>query len=161
MRKLFAALAVLVVLSGCGVSGSQPDSTDGLKQEAVVQEQPAPQENVEEEPVAIPDQIEEPVDDGERFPELQPHYQDIVPPEETAQEEPTLEESAPEEPTPAPTAGKESGKFVASKERDKYHTPTCRWVENQMLEENKIWFDSAEDAEAAGFKPCGTCHPKD
>ena len=156
MRKLFAALAVLVVLSGCGVSGSQPDSTDDLKQEAVVQEQTAPQENVEGEPAAIPDQIEDPIDEEERFPELQSHYQGIVPPEETALEKPT-----PEEPTPDPAAGKESGKFVASKERDKYHTPTCRWVENQMLEENKIWFDSAEDAEAAGFEPCGTCHPKD
>lgn len=77
------------------------------------------------------------------------------------QEANSKDEPAQEEAAPDPTAGKETGKFVASRERDKYHTPSCRWVEDQMLEENKIWFDSAADAEAAGFKPCGTCHPKD
>lgn len=150
MRKVFAALAVLIVLSGCAASTQQPDSTDDLSQQTAVQEQTEPQDDAEEAPVVAYDQIEEPIDEEANLPELQPHYQDIV----------SESKPAPKEPEPDPTAGKEHGKFVASKERDKYHTPTCRWVEGQMLEENKIWFDSAEDAEAAGFKPCGTCHPK-
>ena len=150
MRKVFAALAVLIVLSGCAASTQQPDSTDDLSQQTAVQEQTEPQDDAEEAPVVAHDQIEEPIDEEAHLPELQPHYQDIV----------SESKPAPKEPEPDPTPGQAHGTSLASKERDKYHTPTCRWVEGQMLEENKIWFDSAEDAEAAGFKPCGTCHPK-
>lgn len=51
-----------------------------------------------------------------------------------------------------------SGKYVASKESDKYHYPWCRWAE-QIKPENRIYFQTKEEAEAAGYKPCGVCNP--
>jgi len=50
------------------------------------------------------------------------------------------------------------GKFVGSINSDKYHRSGCRWAEN-IEPENEIWFDTAEEAQKAGYKPCGTCSP--
>lgn len=46
--------------------------------------------------------------------------------------------------------------YVASKNSDKYHVPDCGSARN-ISEQNKIYFDTAEDAEAAGRSPCGVC----
>ena len=51
------------------------------------------------------------------------------------------------------------GKYVASSESDKYHTPNCRWAK-KIIEENAIWFDTAEAAQKSGYSACGTCNPK-
>lgn len=48
--------------------------------------------------------------------------------------------------------------YVGSSESDKYHTPSCRWVD-KIHEGNLVHFDSKEAAAAAGYKPCGTCKP--
>lgn len=61
--------------------------------------------------------------------------------------------------SPDPSQGKSAGKFVASKDSDKFHKPSCRWAK-KILSENEIWFDSAADAIAAGYGACGTCNPK-
>jgi endonuclease YncB( thermonuclease family) len=50
------------------------------------------------------------------------------------------------------------GQFVGSTKSDKYHCPTCRWAQ-KILPENEIWFASSEEARAAGYVPCGVCHP--
>ena len=81
-----------------------------------------------------------------------------------------------EKPTPKPTAKPTSkpqdsvssetyvppaasqGRYVGSSESNKYHNPSCRYVK-KILPENKIWFDSAADAEAQGYSPCGVCNP--
>lgn len=47
---------------------------------------------------------------------------------------------------------------VGSKESDKYHVPTCRWAK-KIEPENLIKWNSAAEAKAAGYSPCGTCHP--
>lgn len=61
--------------------------------------------------------------------------------------------------SPDPSQGKSSGKFVASADSDKFHWPDCQWAK-KILSENEIWFDSADDAIAAGYGACGTCRPK-
>ncbi len=53
---------------------------------------------------------------------------------------------------------KKEGTFVGSLESDKYHDPSCRFAE-KILKENEIWFDTAEEAQRAGYSPCGVCHP--
>lgn len=50
-------------------------------------------------------------------------------------------------------------KYVGSIKSDKYHYPTCTYAK-RILEENQIWFESIEETEAAGYKPCGVCKPK-
>jgi len=65
------------------------------------------------------------------------------------------------EPTaPAPNSvgatSSQGGKVVASKNSDKYHLPECPGAK-QISEQNKIWFDSIEAAQAAGYKPAGNC----
>ncbi len=53
---------------------------------------------------------------------------------------------------------KSTGKYVASKSGGKYHLPTCRYVTG-MKAENKVYYNSKEEAEADGKNPCGVCKP--
>lgn len=48
------------------------------------------------------------------------------------------------------------GSYVASKSGTKYHLPWCPGA-SQMKEENKIWFDTKEEAEVAGYSPAANC----
>ncbi len=48
------------------------------------------------------------------------------------------------------------GKYVASKSGTKYYLPTCSGVK-RIKEENKVWFASVEDAQAAGLSPAANC----
>ena len=48
------------------------------------------------------------------------------------------------------------GKYVASKNSDKYHAPWCSGAK-RIKEENKIWFNSKEEAETAGYTPASNC----
>jgi len=52
--------------------------------------------------------------------------------------------------------GDTKGVVVGSKNSDKYHLPDCPGAK-QISEQNKIWFDSIEEAEKAGYKPAGNC----
>lgn len=63
------------------------------------------------------------------------------------------------EPVTETTSPKSSGVYVGSVDSDKYHNPGCRFAK-EILPENEIWFDSAEDAQNSGYSPCGGCHPK-
>lgn len=48
------------------------------------------------------------------------------------------------------------GYVVASKSGSKYHFPWCAGA-SQIKEENKIWFNSIEEARTAGYTPAGNC----
>lgn len=49
-----------------------------------------------------------------------------------------------------------NGKYVASKNGSAYHFPWCAGAQ-KIKEENKIWFDTKEAAEAAGYRPAANC----
>ena len=74
----------------------------------------------------------------------------IVAPQEPVQETPA-------DPVEQPPV-KSTGVYVGSIDSDKYHIPGCRHAE-KILPENEIWFDTEEEAAAAGYSPCGTCKP--
>ncbi len=67
----------------------------------------------------------------------------------------TPQESETNEVKEAP-ASSEQGKFVASKSGTKYHLPWCAGAK-QIKESNKIWFESKEEAERAGYTPASNC----
>lgn len=46
------------------------------------------------------------------------------------------------------------GKFLGSINSNKYHHPDCPWAK-KISEENRIWFDSENNAQEAGYIPCG------
>lgn len=83
--------------------------------------------------------------------------------------EPTPKPTPTPEPTPVPTvsidpeqAFRESllqYNYVGSSESDKYHEPTCRWTK-EINDTNLVHFETKEEAIAAGYGACGTCHPK-
>lgn len=58
--------------------------------------------------------------------------------------------------TPPVTAT--TGKYVGSKDSNKYHHPECRWAE-KINAENKVWFVDASDAKSKNYEPCGVCKP--
>lgn len=49
-----------------------------------------------------------------------------------------------------------TGKYVASKSGTKYHLPTCSGAK-RIKDENKVWFQSKEEAEAAGYEAAANC----
>ena len=61
------------------------------------------------------------------------------------------------EPTPAPDTVVEST-YVASRKAKKYHRPSCQYAA-KIKDENIVSFDSAAQAQAAGYAPCGACKP--
>jgi len=46
--------------------------------------------------------------------------------------------------------------YVASKNSNKYHLPTCRYAQN-IKPENKVCFSSKEDAESRGYQGAKCC----
>ncbi len=46
--------------------------------------------------------------------------------------------------------------YVASKTGTKYHLPWCAGAQ-RIKDENKVWFATKEDAEAAGYTPAANC----
>lgn len=52
--------------------------------------------------------------------------------------------------------GKASGTYVASKNGTKYYLPSCG-SSKRIKEENRIWFDTKAEAEAAGYGPAANC----
>lgn len=50
----------------------------------------------------------------------------------------------------------QTGKYVASISGTKYHLPSCSGAK-RIKEENKVWFNSKEEAEKAGYKPASNC----
>ena len=109
--------------------------------------------------------VEEPVD-----PDSEPSEPDITPAEPAEQpvsepvsepvsvpaSGPVTEPSVPSVETASP---KSSGVYVGSIDSDKYHNPNCRFAK-EILPENEIWFDSAEEAQNSAYSPCGSCRPK-
>lgn len=74
-----------------------------------------------------------------------------------APQEPVQETPAEEPPVEQPPV-QSTGVYVGSIDSDKYHIPGCRHAE-KILPQNEIWFDTEEEAVAAGYSPCGTCKP--
>jgi hypothetical protein len=50
----------------------------------------------------------------------------------------------------------DSGSYVASKNGTRYYFPWCGGSK-QIKEENKVWFDTKEEAEKAGYSPAQNC----
>ena len=48
--------------------------------------------------------------------------------------------------------------YWASAKAEKFHLPDCEWAQ-KISEDNKIIYDSREDAIADGKIPCGACNP--
>lgn len=51
---------------------------------------------------------------------------------------------------------KTDGDIIGNKNSQKYHLADCQGAK-KISEHNKIWFDTAEEAAAAGYQPCNIC----
>lgn len=51
-----------------------------------------------------------------------------------------------------------SGIYVASSNSGKFHKPSCKWGQ-KISENNKITFNSRQDAINSGYVPCKSCNP--
>ncbi|MES2668598.1 MAG: hypothetical protein V4644_02835 [Patescibacteria group bacterium] len=60
---------------------------------------------------------------------------------------------APEPPEPVEEGPKV---YMASKNGTKYYLPTCGTAK-RIKEENRVWFSTKEEAEAAGYGPAANC----
>lgn len=49
--------------------------------------------------------------------------------------------------------------FVASRDLDKYHIHSCKWVKI-IKPENRVYFKNKEQARSSGYKKCKTCTKK-
>ncbi len=66
------------------------------------------------------------------------------------------EKKSTETPTTTTPVLQDGGKLVGSKNGTKYHFPWCSGAV-RILEENKLWFNSIEEARAAGYTPAANC----
>jgi hypothetical protein len=57
---------------------------------------------------------------------------------------------------PSTVLERKTGKYVASKTGSKFHLPTCAGARG-ISEANKVWFESREEAERAGYAPAANC----
>ncbi|MGE5582361.1 MAG: thermonuclease family protein [Bacillota bacterium] len=53
---------------------------------------------------------------------------------------------------------KQSGLYLGSAKGSTYHYQTCKWAQ-KIKPGNKIWFNSKDEAEKSGYKPCKACNP--
>lgn len=79
-----------------------------------------------------------------------------APPTTPTPEAETPEPTATPEQTPA--SDTEEATYVASRKAKKYHRPSCQYAA-KIKDENLVTFDSAAQAQAAGYAPCGACKP--
>lgn len=61
-------------------------------------------------------------------------------------------------PVATTTATSSQGPFVGSSKSDKYHYPSCS-AAKKIKAANLVTFSSSAEARAAGYIPCGICHP--
>ena len=64
--------------------------------------------------------------------------------------------SKPASTAPVATADNQKCAFVASKNSDKFHIPTCRYAQN-IKPENRVCFSSKEEAVSRGFQGAKCC----
>lgn len=55
-------------------------------------------------------------------------------------------------------APKTSGNLIGNKNSQKYHQTDCQGAK-KISNHNKVWFDTEEEAAAAGYQPCAICFP--
>jgi len=58
--------------------------------------------------------------------------------------------------TQQPNTENQKCAYVASKNSDKYHLPTCQFAQ-KIKPENKVCFSSKEEAESRGYQPAKCC----
>lgn len=57
---------------------------------------------------------------------------------------------------PAGSVSAETGEYVASRNGTKYYLQSCGGA-GRIKEENKVWFQSVEEAVSAGYTPASNC----
>lgn len=70
-------------------------------------------------------------------------------------EDPILSQGQTASDAPSPAALK-NGSFVASKSGSVYYAVWCSGV-SRIREENKVWFQTKEEAKAQGYRPAKNC----
>jgi len=60
--------------------------------------------------------------------------------------------------SPTPSQSSLEGNYVASKNSNKYHFPSCQWAQ-RINPSNRVVFKSAREAIQAGYVPCKVCKP--
>lgn len=68
---------------------------------------------------------------------------------------PTSSASTASPPTAKPAAA-QTGQYVASKTGTKYYLPSCATAK-RIKDENKVWFATKQQAEAAGYQAAANC----
>lgn len=53
-------------------------------------------------------------------------------------------------------ASSQESYYIGNTKSNKFHLPTCKWLPD---EENRIFFDTREQAVTAGYEPCQKCNP--
>jgi len=71
------------------------------------------------------------------------------------------QDAGPDLPAEEPKAATEAqeGRYVASKNSDIFHVPSCQWAQ-RIAEENRVYFTTYKEAIDSGRRPCRVCRPE-
>ena len=61
-------------------------------------------------------------------------------------------------PDPYDPSKRISGSYIGDRVSGAYHYPSCYWA-SQISSENRMWFNSPEEAISYGYWPCQICNP--
>ena len=179
---IFIVVAALVVIIGIGAMApdKEPSAATPSPSES---EEITPMPTVSTEP-AIPSVAPEPSEEPSIEPSAAPSEapseavttqpskapgpaQSVAPATSQAPAPQPSEEPKPTEEALAPSVDPQQAfrdslkqyNYVGSSGSDKYHYPTCRWT-SEINDQNLVYWNTVEEAQAAGYSACGTCHPK-
>ena len=172
MKRILVLFLALLLMTGCTAKPTKDESEKAAVQETIAvsgsKDAASPEAPEPEEPI-VQEQPEVPISDktaqtsfgDSTASDIEPVAPDTPIEASEPTEQPVSEAiaSPDAEPVTETTSQKSSGVYVGSIDSDKYHNPGCRFAK-EILPENEIWFDSAEDAQNSGYSPCGGCHPK-
>ncbi len=165
LSAMFGLIWIGAILGGGGSASNMQDNTPSsaieTRQQAEVQapeteDNASTPESSEAEPNTSDDAI---VADNQESNDSKPAQDFVVSTPDEPGESQDRSTPAPEpDPEPTPTQPT-SYVYVGSIESDKYHYPSCQHAQ-KILDENLIGWYTIAEAEAAGYKPCGTCKPR-
>ncbi len=163
LTGILGVYTIILIVSAIVSPESSPtakaDTSPSSSMSSLVSESPEPTLTPSSTPTASP--TPKPTPESTVTPTPDPTKEPVTTPKSTPKATPKSTPKPTVKPTVKPTAKPSvpsEGKYVGSIDSDKYHYPSCRFAE-KILPENEIWFDSAKDAEAQGYKPCGVCDP--
>lgn len=179
VKAVLSVLCGLIWLIAVIPSGSKapPEALDDSPSRTIVSPQPDNNDSLQSMEVEAPEDHPEPNEPSAPEDDIEVDEEGITPLEPGSSQDLEITEPEPDtgsggdrslpsdDPGPDPVDNPQvpssdpiTWAYVGSIDSNKYHYPSCQHAK-KILPENLIGWNTVAEAEAAGYQPCGVCHP--